>query len=77
MFATGNIILYTLDEGHIRFVGEPFPGRRYKFNPSFNRLDRRAISSFPLRRRRRTRNYREDISCWPQHKTGQTLVFHF
>lgn len=27
---------YTFDEGHIRFVGEQFPGRRYNFNPTRN-----------------------------------------
>jgi len=25
---------YTVDEGHIRFVGERFPGRRYNFKPT-------------------------------------------
>lgn len=37
---------YTFDEGHIRFVGEQFPGRRYNFNPTRNWLDRRKLPSY-------------------------------
>lgn len=37
---------YTFDEGHIRFVGEQFPGRRYNFNPTRNWLDRRKRPSY-------------------------------
>lgn len=30
--------IYTVDEGHIRFVGEQFPGRRYNFKPTRTQL---------------------------------------